>query len=68
MPPFAYKLAVRKTPKAWFFLAYDMSQASRGEAQFQRAIWASVFIVVLSFALVFALRRIDPRVRGLRHL
>lgn len=45
--PFAYKLAVRKTPKAWFFLAYDMSQATRGEAQFQRAIWASVFVFTL---------------------
>jgi signal transduction histidine kinase len=45
--PFAYKLAVRKTPKAWFFLAYDMSQTTRGEAQFQRAIWASVFLFTL---------------------
>jgi len=50
--PFAYKLAVRKTPKAWFFLAYDMSQATRGEAQFQRAIWAAVFIFTLLSLLV----------------
>ncbi|HZX77197.1 HAMP domain-containing sensor histidine kinase [Lysobacter sp.] len=50
--PFSYKLAVRKTPKAWFFLAYDMSQASRGEAQFQRAIWASVFVFTLLSLLV----------------
>ena len=28
--PFAYKLAVRKTPKAWFFLAYDMGGARLG--------------------------------------
>lgn len=45
--PLDYKLAVRKTPKAWFFLAYDMSQATRGEAQFQRAIWAAVFLFTL---------------------
>lgn len=50
--PFAYKLAVRKTPKAWFFLAYDMSQATRGETQFQRAIWASVFVFTLLSLLV----------------
>ncbi|MFC3550906.1 sensor histidine kinase [Lysobacter cavernae] len=45
--PFAYKLAVRKTPTAWFFLAYDMSQATRGEQQFNRAIYASVFLFTL---------------------
>lgn len=50
--PFAYKLAVRKTPKAWFFLAYDMSQTTRGEAQFQRAVWASVFLFTLLSLLV----------------
>ena len=37
--PFSYKLAVRKTPNEWFFLAYDMTQAVRGEAQFNRAIF-----------------------------
>ena len=30
--PFVYKLAVRKTPDAWFFLAYDVTRASRGDA------------------------------------
>ncbi|UNK50848.1 HAMP domain-containing histidine kinase [Lysobacter sp. S4-A87] len=50
--PFSYKLAVRKTPKAWFFLAYDMSQATRGETQFQRAIWASVFLFTVLSLLV----------------
>ncbi|MGI8560484.1 MAG: sensor histidine kinase [Luteimonas sp.] len=50
--PFAYKLAVRKTPDEWFFLAYDMSQAIRGEAQFQRAIFASVTVFSLFSLLV----------------
>ncbi|MGI8561883.1 MAG: histidine kinase dimerization/phospho-acceptor domain-containing protein [Luteimonas sp.] len=40
--PFAYKLAVRKTPEEWVFLAYDMSQSIRGDQQFQRAIIGSV--------------------------
>ena len=30
------------------------------------AIWASVFVVVLSFAMEFALLRIDPRLRAAR--
>jgi ABC-type dipeptide/oligopeptide/nickel transport system permease component len=30
------------------------------------AIWASVFVVVLSFAMEFALLRLDPRVRAAR--
>ncbi|RPE80906.1 signal transduction histidine kinase [Vulcaniibacterium tengchongense] len=50
--PLNYKLAVRKTPRAWFFLAYDMSQTSRGEAQFQRAIYASVVVFTLLSLLV----------------
>src|SRR5688572_7695526 len=50
--PFAYKLAVRKTPKAWFFLAYDMSQATRGEEQFNRAIYASVIVFTVLSLLV----------------
>ena len=32
------------------------------------AIWASVFVVVLSFAMEFALLRLDPRVRTPREL
>ena len=50
--PFSYKLAVRKTPEAWFFLAYDMTQASRGEAQFNRAIYISVVFFSLLSLLV----------------
>jgi len=44
---FAYKLAVRKTPNEWFFLAYDMTQAARGQDQFYRAL----VVVVLMFTL-----------------
>lgn len=49
---FAYKLAVRKTPKAWFFLAYDMSSTTRGEMQFNRAIYGSVLVFTLLSLLV----------------
>lgn len=50
--PMAYKLAVRKTPEAWFFLAYDMSQTKRGEVQFQRSIIGSLVVVSLLSLLV----------------
>src|SRR6476620_1525359 len=40
--PFSYKLAVRKTPDAWFFLAYDMTLSLRGEKQFNNALIAVV--------------------------
>nr|WP_231118195.1 HAMP domain-containing sensor histidine kinase [Lysobacter silvisoli] len=50
--PFSYKLGVRKTPTEWFFLAYDMTQATRGEAQFNRAIYASVAVFTLLSLLV----------------
>lgn len=50
--PLSYKLAVRKTPDAWFFLAYDMTRASRGEAQFNRAIYGSVALFSLFSLLV----------------
>ena len=45
--PFSYKLAVRKTPNEWFFLAYDMTQTTRGEVQFNRAIYLSVVVFTL---------------------
>ena len=45
--PFVYKLAVRKTPNEWFFLAYDMTQTMRGEEQFNRAIYVSVVVFTL---------------------
>lgn len=50
--PFAYKLAVRKTPGAWFFLAYDMTQSARSEAQFNRALYMSVLVFTLFSLLV----------------
>ncbi len=50
--PFAYKLAVRKTPEAWFFLAYDMSETASGQAQFNRAIYSSVVVFTLLSLLV----------------
>jgi signal transduction histidine kinase len=50
--PLSYKLAVRKTPEAWFFLAYDMTRASRGDAQFNRAIYGSVALFSLFSLLV----------------
>jgi signal transduction histidine kinase len=46
--PFSYKLAVRKTPQAWFFLAYDMTESARGEERFNRAL---VLVVAVFTAL-----------------
>ncbi|HZH42710.1 MAG TPA: HAMP domain-containing sensor histidine kinase [Lysobacter sp.] len=46
--PFSYRLAVKKTPDAWFFLAYDMTQATRGEERFNNAL---VVVVVVFTAL-----------------
>lgn len=46
--PFAYKLAVRKTPDKWFFLAYDMSESVRRSEKFERAL----YIVVPVFTLI----------------
>ena len=45
--PFIYKLAVRKTPTEWFFLAYDISQTAKGQEQFIRAIYISVLFFSL---------------------
>lgn len=44
---FAYKLAVRKTPQAWFFLAYDMTQSKRSEERFNHALYGSVLLFTL---------------------
>ena len=49
---FAYKLAVRKTSDVWFFLAYDMTQATRGEEQFNRALVGVVLVFTLLSLLV----------------
>ena len=45
--PFAYKLAVRKTPDTWFFLAYDMQESVRRTEKFEKAL----YIVVPVFTL-----------------
>ena len=45
--PFAYKLAVRKAPDTWFFLAYDMQESVRRTEKFERAL----YIVVPVFTL-----------------
>ena len=42
--PFSYKLAVRKTPSEWFFLAYDMTQTIQGEVQLNRTLILSVLV------------------------
>ncbi|GAB6195979.1 sensor histidine kinase [Lysobacter xanthus] len=50
--PFAYRLAVRKTKDAWFFLAYDLSESDRGKGRFnQLLVIVIVFCTVLSFLL-----------------
>lgn len=45
--PFSYKVGVRKTEDAWFFIAYDMGQALRGEQQLKRALFLSVIVFSL---------------------
>ncbi|RNF85955.1 sensor histidine kinase [Montanilutibacter psychrotolerans] len=50
--PFSYKLAVRKTPEAWFFLAYDMTQVTRGQEQFNRALVGVVLFFTVLSALI----------------
>lgn len=42
--PFVYRLAVRKTAAAWFFLAYDMTESAKGKTKFNRAL---VIVVVV---------------------
>ena len=49
--PFAYKLAVRRTPTHAFFLAYDMTQTLQGQHQQNRALIAAV-VVFTALALV----------------
>jgi signal transduction histidine kinase len=49
---FAYRLAVRKTPKAWFFLAMDQTEAERGKRRFNQQIAVVVvFFTALSFLI-----------------
>lgn len=48
--PFAYRLAVRKTPNEWFFLAYDLTEAERGRQRFYNAL---VIVVVVFTGISF---------------
>jgi len=65
--PFAYKLAVRKTPDAWFFLAHDMTQTLRGEYEFRRALYGAVVLFTLLSLLIggWAASRVMRPVSGL---
>lgn len=45
--PFTYKLAVRKTPEQWFFLAYDMQESVRRSEKFERALYVVVPVFTL---------------------
>ncbi|WP_133500829.1 sensor histidine kinase [Cognatilysobacter terrigena] len=50
--PFAYRLAVRKTNQAWFFLAMDLTESERGKGRFnQLLIGVILFFTLLSFLL-----------------
>ena len=50
--PYTFKLGVRKTPQAWFFIAYDLSQTARAEVQFKRVIYSSIVVFTLFSLLV----------------
>lgn len=50
--PMAYRVAVRKTPEAWFFLAYDMGRTVDGERKMNRWLYASVLIFTVFSLLV----------------
>jgi len=45
--PFTYKLAIRKTPDQWFFLAYDMQESVRRTEKFERALYVVVPVFTL---------------------
>jgi len=50
--PFAYKVGVRKTNGAWFFITYDMRQLLRSEQQLKRTLVLAVLVFsVLSWLL-----------------
>jgi signal transduction histidine kinase len=50
--PFAYKLAVRRTPEYSFFLAYDLTQTLNGQQQQNRVLLAAVVVFSLFSLLV----------------
>lgn len=40
--PFYYKLAVRKTPQEWYFLAYNMTETERSVARFRQFVYLAI--------------------------
>lgn len=50
--PYTFKLGVRKTPQAWFFIAYDLSQTAKAEVQFKRVVYSSIVVFTLFSLLV----------------
>lgn len=50
--PFAYLLAVQKTPQAWFFLAYDMTESAKGKVKFNRALYIVVGVFTVASLLI----------------
>ncbi|KRG70104.1 sensor histidine kinase [Pseudoxanthomonas dokdonensis] len=42
--PFNYALTVRKTPQAWFFLAYNTTESARGKEKFNNSLIAVVVV------------------------
>lgn len=49
--PFAYRLAVRKTPEAWFFLAMDLTEAERTKKRFNQQL-VVVIVVFTGFSFL----------------
>ena len=50
--PYSFKLGVRKTAQAWFFIAYDMSRPALAQAKFGRIMYGTVFVFTLFSLLV----------------
>lgn len=49
--PFAYRLAVRKTPEAWFFLAMDLTESERTKRRFNQQL-VIVIVVFTGFSFL----------------
>lgn len=50
--PFNYMLAVHKVGDTTFYIAYDMTQARKGDEQFKRAIYIAVVVFTLLSLLI----------------
>ena len=49
--PFTYRLAVRKTPEAWFFLAMDLTEAEQTKTRFNQQL-VVVIVVFTGFSFL----------------